>query len=377
MNVNAFSSQARDATSDASVAELGEAEVLRRVLRSHRAAAATVVGPGDDTAVMRVRGRLAVTSDTMIEGEDFVLKWHRNPPVRVSGSGWSFEAQGMGDGVLLGFKLAATNLSDIAAMGAEPIGLTIAVACPGATSVRLLEGIMQGVSLACEMLAPQCGVVGGDLATAPVLILAATALGDLDGASPVTRDGAKPGDVVAYAGDLGLSGVGFSLLTEATADSPHVHEGSLSPAQAIDSAIAQLAHTHPSAIGAHFAPRSPVHLAAVARRAGATAMLDVSDGLAIDASRLSRASRVAVYLESALLEQHFGEQHGQAVSLQNMLTGGEDHGLLATFAPAEPLPEGFVAIGTVRERAHEQAAQAQVFVDGESVHLGGWDSLSH
>lgn len=321
------------------VAGLGESGVLRRILASLGAADSARIGPGDDCAVLGFRGDAVVTTDTMIEGPDFRLSWHR--------------------GTELGWKLAATNLSDVAAMGARPTALTVALACPAEIPVELLEEIARGLDSACRELAPGCGVVGGDLGRAPVVTVAVTALGELDGRPPVTRAGARPGDVVAYAGELGLAGLGLSLLFAPGSDP------------------VSLRASHPVAIAAQLAPRPPIRLGVAASLAGATAMLDVSDGLALDASRIAQASRIArvsdVALEFSreLLSRGFGEQSGVDVPLDAMLFGGEDHGLLATFPESAELPDGFHRIGVVRS-----SGEAPVLVDGEPCEPRGWDPFT-
>ncbi|MBK0420315.1 thiamine-phosphate kinase [Leucobacter sp. CSA1] len=326
--------------------------MLRRILTRLGPADAAVLGPGDDCAVLRTSGDLVVTTDTMIEGPDFRLAWHR--------------------GFELGWKLAATNLSDVASMGARPVALTLALACPRRTPVGLLEEIASGLDAACRSLAPGCGVVGGDLGTAPVLTGAVTALGDLEGRPPATRSGASPGDVVAYAGDLGLAGLGLSLL---------FRDGTEPDGTAHDRALARLREEHPAALTAQLAPSPPIALGAEAVRGGATAMMDVSDSLSLDAARLARASGARVSLDSQRLLAGFGLQRGERVPLEAMLTGGEDHGLLATFPRGARLPGGFREIGEVLEASGpEPAARSgkrdDVRVDGERYAPRGWDPYS-
>ncbi|NLA66364.1 MAG: thiamine-phosphate kinase [Leucobacter sp.] len=323
------------------VGEAGEKEVLARVLGQLSHADAAAVGPGDDCAVMRLAGDLVVTSDMMIEGPDFRLAWHT--------------------GFELGHKLAATNLSDVAAMGARPVGLTVSLACPRDTKVVLLEEIARGLDAACRTLAPGCGVVGGDLSTAPVLTAAVTALGDLEGRPAVLRSGAKVGDVVAYAGQLGLAGLGLSLLFAEAADDAGIAQAH---------AVAGLRASHPEALAAQLTPDPPIVAGPRAARAGATAMMDVSDGLSLDAARLAAASDGTLAFDSVALTAAFGVQGGQAVSVAAMLTGGEDHGLLATFDRAAALPEPFTAIGEVRQRGGGGAA---VLLDGVPYEPRGWD----
>lgn len=329
-------------TGGPTVGELGEAGVLRRVLARLGDARAATVGPGDDCAVLRMSGETVVTTDTMVEGPDFRLSWH--------------------NGFELGWKLAATNLSDVAAMGAVPTALTVAFAVPRDTPVALLERIADGLDAACRELAPGCGVVGGDLGTAPAVMASVTAMGDLEGRPPTLRSGAEPGDVVAYAGDLGLAGLGLSLLFAEAADADGTAHSRTLP---------ELRRRHPEAIAAQLAPTPPIALGTVAAQAGATAMMDVSDSLSIDADRMARASGAVLDLDAGLLDTGFGVQRGTTVSLAAMLTGGEDHGLLATFpAGAEP-PLGFHTIGAVRVPSEDE--QPGVRIDGEALEPQGWD----
>lgn len=327
--------------------------MLQRVLARLQAAQAAVVGPGDDSAVLDLQGRLVVTSDTMIEGPDFRLAWH--------------------GGFELGWKLAATNLSDIAAMGAKPVGLTVALSAPRDTDVALLEQIARGLDAACRQLAPGCGVVGGDLSTAPVLMAAVTALGDMQGRSPVLRSGAQAGDVVAYCGQLGLAGLGLALLFRDSSDAN---------CEATSSGLKTLRERHPAALAAQLAPNPPISSGVLAAECGASAMMDVSDGLSLDSARLATASGVQIELHSDLLLESFGEQDGQQVAIEYMLTGGEDHGLLATFPDAARLPSGFFAIGEVREVVASSGSDATgesdsggpgLLLDGVPYEPRGWD----
>lgn len=325
------------------VGELGESGVLARVLAELSDAEAALLGPGDDSAVLNLSGNLVVTSDTMIEGPDFRLAWH--------------------SGFELGWKLAVTNLSDVAAMGARPVGLTVSFACPESTPARLLAEIAAGLDAACREFAPGCGVVGGDLGRAPVLVAAVTALGDMEGRAPVTRQGASAGDVLAYAGDLGLAGIGLSLLFKHCAD-----ELGTALSEGVDAQRAE----HPSAIEAQLRPRSPIHLGVTASERGATAMMDVSDGLTRDVDRMARASGVSINLDSVALREAFGTQRGEVVSIEAMLFGGEDHGMLATFPAGARLPEGFAAIGAVQD----EVSGTTVLLDGEPCEPRGWDPFT-
>lgn len=288
------------------VGALGESAVLARIFPRLPVSAWELLGPGDDAAVVAAPdGRTVVTTDMMIHGPDFRLAWSR-----------PFD---------LGWKAAASNLADVAAMGAVPTALVVALAVPSDTEIEVVEGIAEGLRAGCAALAPGCGVVGGDLSVSSVLTVSVTALGDLEGRPPVLRSGARPGDVVAISGVLGAAAAGLALLFErGTIDG--------TPDATAAAALA-LAHTEP--IAAQLRPRPPIADGRAAAIAGATAMLDLSDGLAIDARRLARASGVRIDLDTA------------TIGSREALDGGEDHSLLATFPAGVPLPGRFRPIGVV------------------------------
>ncbi|KFF60359.1 thiamine-monophosphate kinase [Cryobacterium sp. MLB-32] len=318
-----------NARSPETLHDVSEIAVLERIFPRLPAASAQLLGPGDDAAVVSAPdGRFVVTTDMMIQGPDFRLAWSTPHD--------------------LGWKAAATNLSDVAAMGARPTALVVAIAAPASTPVSVLEGIADGLRDCCEALAPGCGVVGGDLSASDALTLAVTAFGDLEGREPVKRSGARVGDVVALAGRLGAAGVGLELLFRLGVD-----------AEGLPDAVraAALKEHYPDEIAAQLRPVPPLDCGPAAAVAGATAMLDVSDGLALDAGRIARASGVGIDFHSDTL----------GVRVDVALGGGEDHGLLATFPPHVALPEGFRALGIVTADA------GTVSVDGEPHTLGGWD----
>lgn len=308
---------------------VGEAAALGRIFPRLPQAASALVGPGDDAAVLAAPdGRYVVTTDTMVHGPDFRLAWSSPHD--------------------LGWKAAATNLSDVAAMGAVPTALVVALVAPPDTPVTLLEGLADGLRDACAALAPGCGVVGGDLSVSDTLVIAVTAFGDLQGRAPVLRSGARVGDVVAASGALGLAAEGLALLFERGVDAEGVPDAVAAAALRADPASGP-------AIAAQLTPRPPLGDGRDAAVAGATAMLDLSDGLALDARRVAAASGVALDLSAVAI----GSARG--------LTGGEDHGLLATFPHGTALPGGFREIGRV-------VAGEGLLVDGRAYDArGGWD----
>lgn len=306
------------------LADLGEGAVLERIFPRLPVSSFALLGPGDDAAVLAADdGRFAVTTDLMVCGPDFRTQWST-----------PFD---------LGWKAAASNLADVAAMGAVPTALVVAVAVPPDTAVSVLEGLADGLAAACRLLAPGCGVVGGDLSASETFTIAVTAFGSLEGRKPVLRSGARVGQLVAASGVLGEAAKALRLLFSEAVD----EQGQPSREKASglrDRTRAQLA------------PTPPIQDGALAAIAGATAMLDLSDGLAKDAARIAKASGVAIDFDSKSL----GEDPRMA------LAGGEDHSLLATFDLGAALPGGFRKIGEV-------VSGSGIFLDGEPFSEEGWD----
>ncbi len=315
---------------DPTVGELSEGTVLRAIL-ARLGASRALVGPGDDAAVLAAPdGRIVATVDTLVHGPDFRLAWSS-----------AFD---------LGWKSAAVNLADVAAMGARPTALLVALAMPDDTRLSFVAGFADGLRAACDALAPGCAVEGGDLTVSDTLTIAVTAIGSLDGRTQVLRSGARPGDVVAVAGELGAAGRGLAVLFDRFRDAA---------ARPVPIDVSVLSEGERQDVAAQLRPVPPIARGVAAADAGATAMMDVSDGLVLDATRLAEASRVTVALDARTL----GQDPASA------LAGGEDHALLATFPSTDALPAGFRAIGRILERGAEA-----VLVDGAPFDgRGGWD----
>ncbi|MGQ0482342.1 MAG: thiamine-phosphate kinase [Pseudonocardia sp.] len=320
------------------VAELGEFGLIARVTRGRVQPPGTLLGPGDDAALLAAPdGRVVASTDVLVEGVHFRLDW--SSPVQV------------------GRKAAAVNLADVAAMGAVPTGLLVGLGCPPDTPAAVAEGLAAGVWT--EASAAGTGLVGGDVVSAPVVLLSVTVLGSLRGGAPVTRSGARPGDVLAIAGRLGWSAAGLAVLA-AGHGGRSVHG---SPAGALGAVL-----------DAHRVPTPPYLAGPAAAVAGATAMIDVSDGLLADVGHLAAASGVAVDVRSAALPvpDALAEVAGLlgADPVRWLLTGGEDHALVATFPPDTALPPGWRPIGAVR-------TGAGVSVDGlPDGGVAGWDHFA-
>jgi thiamine-monophosphate kinase len=314
-----------EAEAQNTLAAIGEFGLIARLTDGRPSAPATLLGPGDDAAVLAASdGRVVACTDVLVAGVHFRLDW--SSPEQI------------------GRKAAAANLADIAAMGAVPTGLLVGLACPADLPVETLSGLTDG--LWAEARSMGVGVVGGDVASSPTLVVSVTALGSLEGREPVTRAGARPGDTVALAGRIGWAAAGWAVLAR----------GFRSPV---------------AVVSAHRVPEPPYAAGPQAAEAGATAMIDVSDGLLADLGHIAAASGVQIDVRTAaLVVPDRLVDVGAALGIDPMhwlLTGGEDHALAATF-PGD-VPGGWRAIGTVAD------GEPEVLVDGRRYDggPGGWD----
>jgi thiamine-monophosphate kinase len=295
--------------SSITVADLGEFGLIAAIKALLPVGSAQILGIGDDAAVVRAPdGRVVATTDLLVEGRHFRRDW--------SGA---FD---------IGGKAAADNLADIAAMGATPTALLVGLATPGDLAVSWAEDLARG--LADECARAGASVVGGDVSGADSVMIAVTALGDLAGREPVTRSGARAGDLLAVAGRLGLSAAGLALLEAGTG------------------ATAELA----GLVADHRRPRPPYDAGPEAADLGATSMIDISDGLVADLRHVAEASGVLVDIDTERLPSDASLRTAAAALgadwLRWVLTGGEDHALAATFPPGTVLPGRWTVIGEVR-----------------------------
>ena len=314
----------------------------------------TLVGIGDDAAVLAAPdGRVVASTDFLLEGRHFRRDWSSAPDV--------------------GRKAAARSLIDVAAMGAVPTGLLVALAAPADLPVSWARGLTEG--LAAECARAGASVVGGDTARASSVLLATTGLGDLEGRDPVLRSGAFPGDLVAVAGPLGHAAAGLALLSAGIA----VSLGGTTPQD-------PPAWANPL-VAAHQRPAPPYDAGPEAADLGATAMIDISDGLLADLGHIAAASGVLIDLSSARLapddgllaaarsvtldRTDRGSRTDHSDALAWVLTGGEDHALAATFPPGVALPTRWTVIGEVRAGPGDGYS---ISVDGQPwTGSAGWD----
>jgi thiamine-monophosphate kinase len=235
---------------------------------------------GDDAAVTRARPYAVTSIDTLVDGVHFRRATHSPRDI--------------------GWKALATALSDLAAMGADAGEAYVSVVLPGQIEepLELIGGM--------EELAADCGVTiaGGDVVQGPVLVLTVAVTGWADAAEElVGRDGAQPGDLVGVTGELGGSEAGRRLLEAGGEGQPEL-------------------------VARHLRPRPLLRAGHALAAAGATAMIDVSDGLATDAGHVAERSGVELRVRLEDVPRPAG------VTAEQAATGGDDYELLVTVPPA-------------------------------------------
>ncbi|WP_344152315.1 thiamine-phosphate kinase [Nocardioides koreensis] len=302
---------------DATLTDAGEFGLISALTDVFTQGEHVLIGPGDDAAVLRVKnGHVVVSTDLMVEGRHFRREWASAEDV--------------------GHRAAAQNLSDVNAMGGRATSLTIGLAAPADLPVQWALDFARGFADECALVG--ASVVGGDVTRSDQLVIAVTVLGACTQA-PVVRSGAEPGDVLALCGRQGWAAGGLAVLGR----------GFRSPRVLVE---------------AYRRPEPPYDAGRLAAEAGATAMIDVSDGLLADAGHVAQDSGVSIDVQRAAFEvpeplQAVGAALG-ADPLQFILGGGDDHALLATF-PERSVPEGWSVIGSVAAPGPDGPA---VTVDG-------------
>lgn len=284
------------------VADVGEFGLIERIREQVPDSAGVAVGIGDDAAVIDWSGPVVAGVDTMVEGRHFKPEW-------VSGED-------------IGHRAAGAAMADVAAMGARPRALLAAVTLPPTTSLEWVADLVTGLTAEADEVG--AALVGGDVTRGDAVVVSITALGS--GGPAVRRGGAEPGDVVALAGRQGWAAAGLTVLSR----------GFRSPRALVQ---------------AYQRPHPPYDSGPAAAQAGATAMIDVSDGLLADLQHLARESEIVADLESELIP--VADQLSETSSAFNVdpltwvLAGGDDHSLLATFPAGSPLPSMFTMIGRI------------------------------
>ncbi len=303
---------------DATLAEIGEFGLISALTDLFEQGEHVLIGPGDDAAVLRVKtGHVVVSTDLMVEGRHFRRDWATAEDV--------------------GHRAAAQNLSDINAMGGRATSLTIGLAAPPDLPAQWALDFARGFADECALVG--ASIVGGDLTQADQVVIAVTVIGACAQA-PVVRSGAEPGDLLALVGRQGWAAGGLAVLGR----------GFRSPRVLVE---------------AYRRPEPPYDAGQVGAQAGATSMIDISDGLLSEARHLAEASGVSIDVHRSAFEiaeplQAVGSALG-ADPMQFILGGGDDHALLATFPDVASVPSGWAVIGEVSDAGPHGV---EVTVDG-------------
>lgn len=281
------------------------------------------IGIGDDAAVILASNKkLVATVDMAVEDIHFKR-------------GWSTPFQ-------IGAKLTTANLADIFAMGATPKYLLVAAAITEVNNSQIVSELAKGIRSVADKY--EVAVIGGDLSRAEKMSLSITALGEIS-EKPITRSGAKVGDIVYVSALPGLSAAGLAILTRGLDRPRYVVEAHLNPRLSAPDKLIQVA----------------------------TSMCDISDGLVTDASHIASASTVRINLskDKLISGSDFKDLAELAVELGEnvfdwILTGGEDHFFLATVDPKNASDEIGLEIGVV------EMGNGEVLLDGEKIQKAGY-----
>jgi thiamine-monophosphate kinase len=309
----------------ATLAEIGEFPLIATITEGLPLGVDVRVGPGDDAAVLAIADAVATSVDVLVEGVHFRRDWS--------------EARDVGR------KAVAVNVADIEAIGARATGLLVGFSAPSDLALGWVLDFAEG--LVQESLAAGVSVLGGDVTRARDITIAVTAMGSLDGRNPVLRSGARPGDLVAIHGRVGWAAAGLVVLGR----------GFRSPRVLVE---------------AQRVPQISYGVGAVAAQAGATSMIDISDGLLADLGHVAQASGVLIDLSREAFEVAEPLQAVAAATGSDpytfIFTGGDDHALAATFPSRDAIPVGWLVIGAVGPQDEDQVG---VLVDGAA-----WESAS-
>jgi thiamine-monophosphate kinase len=322
-------------------------EAIARVLSGEEPG--VVVGIGDDAAVVRPgSGQTVLTTDLLVEGIHF--------------------ERGTISARDLGAKAITVNVSDIAAMAASPRYAVVALAIPGDVEAAWVIELYGGMRDVCSEHAV-C-LVGGDTNRAELVVLSVTVVGEVAPGRALMRSGARIGDAIVVTGSLGGAAGGLALSRAPGASSLLSRPWARALLEAFERPIARVGE------------------AQVLARAGATAMMDLSDGLAKDLSRLCRASGVGsrVHIANVPVAPPLAAA-ADALSvdpLELAMSGGEDYELLATMPPTavkaagRELRSGFGVSLTQIGEIVEGAGMITVGPGGEERTLGpaGWDHFA-
>lgn len=283
------------------VSDIGEDALLERIARRVGRPPGDELGAGDDAALIRLPGPHAlVTTDLIVEGIDFKLGYC---------TGWD-----------VGWKAIAVNASDIAAMCGRPTHALATVALPETATVAFFDDLLEGLLAGAGRW--DISLVGGDLSGGDEITVGVALVGATIADLPVLRSGARPGDALCVTGTLGAARAGLDVLR-----SGRRGEGT------------------ESLVGRQLRPSARIDEAAALAPLGPTAMIDLSDGLAVDLHRLLTASGVGADVEADDLPIDPGIAAVGLEPLETAILGGEDYELLFTI-DAERVVDAYAAVAS-------------------------------
>lgn len=314
---------------------MSEAALIRAITARATVRPGVRLGIGDDAAVLDGEPAIVLAHDMLVQDGHFRLG---------TAAPWD-----------IGWKSLAVNLSDLAAMGAAPVAALVGLGLPRGAAPGLVDALYDGMeSLAADW---GCTIAGGDTTAAAELVVGVTALGRMAaGVAPVERSGARPGDLLCLTGPVGASAAGLRVLEDPSLPLP--------------------APLRDAVVAAHLRPRPRVAEGAALAAAGAHAMLDCSDGLAIDASRLAVASGLRVVIELDRVPLGAGVAEVAAAlgrpADEMAATGGEDYELIVAVPPGMRVPGcALIPVGRC------EAGPAALVVERAGVPVAlerlGWD----
>jgi thiamine-monophosphate kinase len=329
-----------------------EAKLIARIERAFSAGGGRAgtpglrVGVGDDAAILRLSGRAdwAVSCDAFLEGVHFLADLH--PPESA------------------GYKALARATSDLAAMGATPRYFLLSLALPAERTGAWLDHLLVGMRRAARHLGLR--LVGGDTSCYPSVVLNITVLGEIERGRALLRSGARPGDLIYVSGRLGNAQLGLEMLRRGLAHKPGVKQ----------------------AVRTHLYPRIRIALGRwLARKSIGSAMMDISDGLSTDLTRLCEASKVGARIfeervPQAVLPRLFAGPSGLPAldPLEMALHGGDDYELLFTVPPhragrlrAAPGARELHCIGEITRK--KQIVLVEANGRERPLESRGWDSF--
>jgi thiamine-monophosphate kinase len=331
---------------DATTVSIADSNAAGTTIARAGAGGRIVRGPGDDAAVVRARGYAVTSIDTLVDGVHFRSELLRPDEI--------------------GFRAMASALSDLAAMACDPGEAYVALCLPATLNHEDALALVRGAHAVCARYGAT--IVGGDVSSSETLTVTVTVVGWTDDPGTlVGRDGARPGDLVAVTGALGGAGAGLALLNGTVT----------AGAAGLPTAVAEQLHCR-------FATPEPRFAAARAlQRLGATAMIDVSDGIATDARHLARRSGVTVQITLAELPRDAGVDAVAARLGADpavfAATAGEDYELCVCLPPAAPgqlaaAPELRAALGPLTWIGRVLDGNGELsFTDTDAAALAGFE----